>query len=285
MKKLAIGAAATVILSVWSIADEKVDLAVDALLVVHNRERQRDQRGALKLSAKLCESATIHARDMAKHQKLDHKGSDGSTVVDRAKRVGYNYVRAGENIAFGQKTVGQVMDTWMKSPGHRANIMADFTEMGAARVEDDEGVNYWCVNFGIPMPRLKPEEAAATVVKLINRDREAGGKEVFKADQNLGLAAMALSGAMAAKDSLEIDGDPFKLIDAKTLQGRDIRVQLSANVPTSDQAAKELLGQAGEELTTFRELGVGYALAKSGTPYWCAVFAKPVAVKRPGKNK
>jgi uncharacterized protein YkwD len=285
MKKLAIGAAATVILSIWSIADEKVDPAVDALLAVHNRERQHEQRGALKLSAKLCESARAHARDMAKHQKLDHKGSDGSTVIDRVKRVGYNYVRVGENIAFGQKTVDQVMDTWMKSPGHRTNIMADFTELGAARVKDDEGVIYCCVNFGIPMPKLKPDEAAATVVKLINREREAGGKEVFKADQDLGRAATALSGAMAAKDSLEIDGDPFKLIDAKTLQGRDIRVQLSANVPTPEQAAKELLGQAGEELTIFREIGVGYALAKGGTPYWCAVFAKPVAANRPGKPK
>ena len=136
--------------------------------------------GPLKLSPKLCESAAIHARDMAKHNKLDHKGSDGSTVADRVKRVGYIYVRVGENIAKGQKTVDQVMDTWMNSPGHRANILADFTEMGAARVEDDDGRNYWCVNFGIPMPRLNPEEAAAAVVKVINRDREAGRKVLLK---------------------------------------------------------------------------------------------------------
>ena len=116
----------------------------------------------------------------------------------------------GENIAEGQKTVDQVMDSWMKSPGHRANILAEFTEMGAARVEDDEGDNYWCVNFGIPMPRLKPDEAAAAVVKEINRDREAGGKVLLKAEPKLGHAAMAMSAAMAAKDSLEIDGDPIQ---------------------------------------------------------------------------
>ena len=82
-----------------------VDPAVDALLAAHNRERKQEQLGPLKLSPKLCESAAIHARDMAKHQKLDHNGSDGSTVADRVKRMGYIYVRVGENIANGQKTV------------------------------------------------------------------------------------------------------------------------------------------------------------------------------------
>ena len=79
--------------------------------------------------------STGHARDIAKRQKLDHKGRDGSTVGDRVKRVGYHYVRVGENIAKGQRTVEQVMSTWMKSPGHRANILADFSEMGAARMK------------------------------------------------------------------------------------------------------------------------------------------------------
>ena len=250
LKKLGIGAVATAFLSVCSMADETVDPAVDALLAAHNRERKHEQKGPLKLSPKLCESARVHARDMAKHHKLDHKGSDGSTVVDRVKRVGYLYVRVGENIADGPED-GRPGDGHLdEEPGHRANILAEFTEMGAARVEDDEGVNYWCVNFGIPMPRLKPDEAAAAVVKEINRDREAGRKVLLKAEPRLGRAAMAISAAMAAKDSLEIDGDPFKLIDEKALEGREIRLQLSANVPTPEQAAKELLSKEGEELET-----------------------------------
>ncbi len=283
LRKLGMGAVATAFLCVCSLADLKVAPAVDALLVAHNRERKQEKLGPLKLSPKLCESAAIHARDMAGHEKLDHTGSDGSTVVDRVKRVGYIYVRVGENIANGQKTVNQVMDTWMKSPGHRANILADFTEMGAARVEDDEGMNYWCVNFGIPMPRLNPDEAAAAVAKEINRDREAGRKVLLKPESKLGRAAMALSAAMAAKDSLEIDGDPFKLVDEKALQGRDILLQLSANVPTPEQAAAELKGEEAAQLDSFREIGVGYAQAKSGTPYWCAIFAKPAGSQAPGQ--
>jgi uncharacterized protein YkwD len=284
-KVLSMAIMATAFLSVCSVADEKVDPTVSALLVVHNRERKQENLGPLKLAPKLCESAAIHARDMAKRQMLDHQGSDGSTVLDRVKRVGYIYLRVGENIANGQKTVDQVMDTWMKSPGHRANILGDYTEMGAARVEDDEGTNYWCVNFGIPMPRLKPDEAAGAVVKEINRDREAGRKVPLKLEPKLGQAAMAISTAMAAKDSFEIDGDPFKLIDEKALQGREIRLQMSANVPTPEQAAKELKGEEAAQLDNFREIGVGYAQAKSGTPYWCAIFAKPAGIKRPGKSK
>ena len=237
----------------------------------------------LKLSPKLCESAAVHARDMAKRQKLDHKGSDGSTVMDRVKRAGYVYVRVGENIAKGQRTVDQVMDTWMKSPGHRANILADFTEMGAARVEDDEGMNYWCVNFGIPMPRLKPDEAAAAVVKAINRDREAGHKGAAQSRPEHSARRHGLKRRHGRQGQPRIDGDPFKLIDEKALQGRDIRLQLSGNVPTAGTGGQGAYGRRQpDQLDSFREIGVGYALAKSGTPYWCAIFAKPVVRKGKG---
>ena len=256
----------------------------DQLLVAHNREREREHKGPLRLSAKLCESAAAHAGDMARHQKLDHKGSDGTAVAGRVKRVGYVPVRVGENIADGQKTVDQVMESWMKSPGHRANILADFTEMGAARAADDEGLFYWCVNFAIPMPRLKPDLAAAAVIKEINAKRESSHKQPLKAEPSLGKGAMALSAAMAAQDSLEVD-EPFKIIGDKATEGREIRLQLSANVPTPQAAARELLGDDAGELDSFRDVGVGYAVAKNGTPYWCAIFAKPEGGKRPGRPR
>jgi uncharacterized protein YkwD len=178
-----------------------------------------------------------------------------------------------------------VMDSWMKSPGHRANILAEYTEMGAARVEDDEGIDYWCVDFGIPMPRLDPDVAAAAVVKEINHAREADGKVPLKAEPLLMKGAMALSAAMAAKDSLEVEGDPFKIIGEKTIAAKEVRLQLSAGVPTEAAAAKELVGTEPALLDSFREVGIGYFVAKSGTPYWCAIFAKPSGVNRRGSPK
>ena len=266
-------------------ADEPVDPLADALLAAHNHERDKEHVAPLKLSRTLCQSAAVHVRDMANHQTLDHKGSDGSTVADRVKKAGYTFVRVGENIANGQKSVARVMDTWMNSPGHRANILADYTEMGAAQAEDDDGDPYWCVNFGIPIPRLKPDEAAVAVLKQINQDRKAHHRPALKAVSTLGRGAMAISAAMAAKDSLEIDGDPFKLVGDKELKGKEIRLQLSANVPTPEAAAKALVGANTDLLASFREVGIGYALAKSGTPYWCAIFAKPTDAKVPSSRE
>ena len=280
------------------LADSSDDKTANALLAAHNRQRKDKKLEPLTLSLKLCEAAAIQARDMAEHHTLSHKGTDGSSPMDRAKRVGYPPASVGENVAKGQETIKQVMTSWMNSNGHRANILGDYREMGAARVEDDAGINYWCVDFGNTRPRmsggetglqpdgkpivLKPDEAAAAVVKHLNREREARRQVLLHVDPALKKGAMAMSAAMAAKDSMEIDGDPFKLIGDTAIDGREIRVQMSANAPTPERAAKSLAGEDLEKLNGFREVGVGYAVAKSGTPYWCAVFAKRAGLlKRP----
>jgi uncharacterized protein YkwD len=133
--------------SARSKSDKPVEPTVSALLAAHNLERKKADRGPLKLSEKLTLAALAHAKDMAEHHTLDHTGTDKSTVAARVKRQGYAYIVVGENIADGQHDVDDVMTTWMKSPGHRENILADFTEIGAACVKDDEGVNYWCVDL------------------------------------------------------------------------------------------------------------------------------------------
>ena len=163
----------------------------------------------------------------------------------------------------------------MKSPGHRANILADFTELGSARAEDDHGVVYWCVDFGIPMPRLKPEEAAAAVVERINRDRKEAKQPALKLDPALERAAMSVCRSMAERDSLEFERDPFQALADKDVRGRELRLGLASGAPTPEEAIKSLLEQDPEELPAFRDIGVGYAVAKSGTPYWCAFLAKP----------
>jgi uncharacterized protein YkwD len=271
---------AMAVLSIAAADDKTVDPSAGPLLAAHNRERSKRELEPLKLSDKLCKAAAVHARDMADHRTLEHKGSDGSNVADRVKRQGYVFVKVGENIANGQTTVNEVMTTWMNSPGHRENILADYTEMGAAHVEDADGVIYWCVDFGLPMPRLKPEEAAEAVIKQWNLDRVAAKRPKLKADPALGRAAMKLGEKLAAKDSLKLEGDPFKVIDEQGVRLRELRLMLSANAPTPKDAAKSLLGDDAEELNAFEEIGVGYAIAESGTPYWCAIFAKPAPPKR-----
>ena len=176
----------------------------------------------------------------------------------------YPYILVGENIANGQEDVDEVMTTWMESPGHRENILAEFTEMGGALVKDDVGMNYWCVDFGTPIPQLKPTEAAAALVKYLNGDRKEREKPLLKAEPRLGKAAMEISEVMAKKDTSKLEGDPFKMIETEAPRGRELRILLSGNAPTQVEAANSLLGDEASELDDYREVGVGYALAKNG---------------------
>jgi uncharacterized protein YkwD len=260
--------------------DEKpVDPIAAALLEAHNRVRENDEKTPLKLSAKLSQAAAAHAKDMAEQHKADHVGSDKSTVGDRVKRTGYPYLDVGENIADGQKTVLEVMTGWLESPSHRENIMADFTEMGGARAKDDRGVNYWCVVFGTPIAQLKPKEAAAALVKYLNEDRKKRKKSALKAETKIGKAAMEISAVMAKKDTSKLEGDPFKLIETDAPRGREFRIMLAGNAPTHVEAAKAVLGDESGALDDYSEVGVGYAVAKNGTPYWCIILAKAVIEK------
>jgi uncharacterized protein YkwD len=253
---------------------------VAQLLAAHNLERKKEGREPLKFSRKLADAAMAHAKDMAEHHTLDHTGSDKSTVGVRVKREEYPYIIVGENIADGQHEVDDVMTLWMESPGHRANILADFTEMGAARVKDSKGINYWCVDFGKPIPQLKPKDAATALVKYFNEDRKKREKPLLKADTKLGKAAMEISAVMAKRDTSKLEGDPFKLIETAAPRGHEFRIMLSGNAPTHVEAATALLGEEGAvELDDFSEIGVGYAIAKNGTPYWCTILGKSVLEK------
>jgi uncharacterized protein YkwD len=264
-----------------SAADEPGDSVASALRDVQNRERKPGGRAPFKLSGPLSAVATHHAKDMATHGKLDHQGSDGSSVSDRIKRKDYDSIRVGENVARGQKNAEEVVKAWMKSAGHRANILGDFTELGAGYFDDENGQRYWCAVYATPMPRFKPEDAAAAVTNLINRDRRAAQQPQLKEDRALARGAMALAKAIAARESLEFEGDPFSVIDDKDARGRELRLGLAAGAPTPAEAIKSLLAEDRDDLPTFREIGVGYAIGKSGTPYWCAFLAKPSKEKPP----
>jgi uncharacterized protein YkwD len=105
----------------------------------------------LALEDHLTSAARAHARDMARHDMLDHTGSDGSTPDQRVTRAGYKWRSTGENIASGPTTPDEVMAGWLASPGHCENLMSPrFREMGIAWVVDpksDSGV-YWAQEFG-----------------------------------------------------------------------------------------------------------------------------------------
>ncbi|WP_248803044.1 CAP domain-containing protein [Pseudomonas sp. MWU13-2100] len=107
----------------------------------------------LAWNAVLASAAEGHSRNMANNNFFDHKDRDGRMPGDRAELAGYNGQLIGENIAAGQDTVRKVVDGWLASPGHCANLMnPQFRELGAAYVVDpksDSGI-YWTAMFGTP---------------------------------------------------------------------------------------------------------------------------------------
>ncbi|AVJ22609.1 MULTISPECIES: CAP domain-containing protein [Pseudomonas] len=99
----------------------------------------------------LASAANSHTRNMANGNFFDHLDPDGRTPGDRAELAGYIAKNIGENIAAGLDTPRKVVDGWLASPGHCANLMnPQFRELGAAYAMDpksDAGI-YWTGLFG-----------------------------------------------------------------------------------------------------------------------------------------
>lgn len=118
---------------------------MDDLIELHNTARSTKswlwQIQPLSKDKKLMKYANDWVKWMAKNNKLLH-----SNIGD-IMELGFNNV--GENIAWGQKNENTVMNSWLWSPGHRANIMSrSYTKIGCAAAYSDYDHLYWCVCFG-----------------------------------------------------------------------------------------------------------------------------------------
>ncbi|MDJ1169811.1 CAP domain-containing protein [Roseofilum sp. BLCC_M154] len=128
--------------------------------VVELTNFQRSQFGLppLVLNAQLTQAAQVHTQNMAFQDFFSHTGLDGSSVGDRINATGYQASTWAENIGTGYQTPEQVVDGWMNSPGHRANILnANVQEIGVGYfflANDTGNVNYnyyWTQVFGDPL--------------------------------------------------------------------------------------------------------------------------------------
>jgi uncharacterized protein YkwD len=95
--------------------------------------------------------AKIQAANMARFQKMAHVLPESTlpTLTDRAHESGYQYARLAENVAIGYPNAATVVDGWMASTGHRANILSrDVEETGIALARSSAGGLYYCQVFG-----------------------------------------------------------------------------------------------------------------------------------------
>ncbi|MGE5637003.1 MAG: CAP domain-containing protein [Nocardioidaceae bacterium] len=121
---------------------------VDATLCLLNQRRAQHGLGRLRLSRALSLAARRHADDMARHDYFAHGSLGGASFLDRIRRTGYlrgaRTWLVGENLAWGSgrgAAPSSVVDAWMRSPGHRLNILTrSFRDIGIG------------VAFGAPVP-------------------------------------------------------------------------------------------------------------------------------------
>lgn len=123
-----------------------------------NEQRRQAGLRPLRLNPQLSAAALAHSQDMALNDFFSHTGSNGSSVSNRIAATGYRYSTIGENIAAGFAIPATVVQGWMNSPEHRANILNPAVQemgVGLYLLDNDTGrLNYryyWTQEFGSPM--------------------------------------------------------------------------------------------------------------------------------------
>ncbi|MFJ6104633.1 CAP domain-containing protein [Streptomyces sp. NPDC092359] len=129
-----------------STADRSGAAEAEVLRLV-NAERAEVGCSPVSANARLASLAGAFSADMAARGFFDHTDPDGDTPWTRAEQAGVTGM-GGENIARGQADAAAVMESWMNSDGHRANILnCDFTSLGVG-VQFGDGGPWWTQDFG-----------------------------------------------------------------------------------------------------------------------------------------
>lgn len=144
-----------------------------------NLQRTENNLQPLKENVKLNAAAMIKAQDMFKNQYFEHISPSGLGPADLAKIAGYDYLIIGENLALGNFENDKVLvQAWMDSPGHRANILNDkYTEIGVAVKKGTyEGHSVWIAvqEFGRPVSDC-PAIDESLKIKIENYNAQIDG--------------------------------------------------------------------------------------------------------------
>lgn len=127
-------------------SDDSVHAYVKEVIDLVNAERAKEGLPALTMDKQVQAAAQVRAMEC--EQLFSHTRPNGTSFVTALQEQNVSYRRAGENIAWGQRTPKQVVTGWMNSEGHRANIMnPNFTTIGVGYYQNANGTNYWSQLF------------------------------------------------------------------------------------------------------------------------------------------
>lgn len=132
-------------------SEQKISTEMKQVLNLVNQERAKQGLKSLQMDDQLNYVATIKAKDMRDNNYFDHNSRTYGSPFDMMQQFGVHYSYAGENIAAGQKSAEQVMNDWMNSSGHKANILnKNYTHLGVGFVEGGSYGTYWVQEFTKP---------------------------------------------------------------------------------------------------------------------------------------
>jgi uncharacterized protein YkwD len=121
-------------------ADDIQFRMLDGLNALRNASGARPVRPNAQLNA----AAATHSRDMSVQNRPWHFGSDGSSPIDRLRRVGYTGSLTGETISETYETELETLGAWMREPDTRAALLdSDATDMGIAWFQEGNGKIWW----------------------------------------------------------------------------------------------------------------------------------------------
>lgn len=113
-----------------------------------NVQRSWNGLAPLVINADLSRIARLKSQDMINKRYFSHYSPTYGSPFEMMHAFGIKFYSAGENIAMGQTTASSVMNSWMNSTGHRANILnVNFKEIGVGAARDSSGRLYWTQMF------------------------------------------------------------------------------------------------------------------------------------------
>ena len=125
--------------------DSQISNFVKQVAELTNAARLEHGVKALSLDNNLTEAAQLKSNDMAENDYFSHQSPTYGSPFDLMEQVGIQYTKAAENIAAGQRTPEQVVNSWLNSEGHRANILdPELTHIG---VGYNSNGHYWTQMF------------------------------------------------------------------------------------------------------------------------------------------
>ncbi|MBJ3761573.1 CAP domain-containing protein [Maribius pontilimi] len=116
-----------------------------------NAVRQAAGAPAVQLNSELTAAAATHSRDMSVQNRPWHFGSDGSSPLERARRVGYRGDLLGENISETYETELETLSAWMETPDQREIVLDPRArDLGFSWFQEPNGKIWWTMVTGQP---------------------------------------------------------------------------------------------------------------------------------------